>query len=369
MAQRLDHIATDPRVRRVLLIKPSSLGDVVHALPVLAGLRSAFPDAHLAWMIATPFAPLLKDHPLLDELIPFDRRRYGRVHHDPAALRDFGRFLSHLNASRFDLVIDLQGLLRSGFFAVFTQARYRVGFSAAREFGAAFCTHRVQVPPACVHAVDRNVHLARTVGLPIADPEFPLPLTLDETQEANALLADHADGFLENFIAIVPGARWTTKQWPAARYAALIDRLAETGRPPCVLLGAPDERPVADAITARAQAPLCDLVGRTSLRQLAALLDRSERVVCNDSGPMHIAAALGKPLVALFGPTDPARCGPYTDRAQVVRALIPCLGCYRRRCWHQSCLQDVTVDQVLAAVQALDAHVFGRGRARAAASD
>jgi lipopolysaccharide heptosyltransferase I len=360
MAQQLAYIANDPRIRRILIIKPSSLGDVVHALPVLAALRSQFPQAHISWMVASSFAPLLIDHPLLDEVLLFDRKHYGRLHRSGRSAGDFVGFVRGLATRRFDLVIDLQGLFRSGLFARLTGARYRVGFADVRELAGLFYTHRIRVPATIRHAVDRNVHLARTIGLPIDRPAFPLAVSLREIQAANARLADAAGHFVPRFIAVVIAARWPTKQWAPERFAALLDRLHAENAPPCVLLGAPDEREVAARVSAATDAPLINLVGQTSLRELTALLDRSERVITNDSGPMHLAAALGKPIVALFGPTDPQRCGPYGAPARVVRSAIPCLGCYRRTCWHHTCLRELSVDRVATAMHELDGVVFGR---------
>jgi len=350
-----------PGARRILLIKPSSLGDVVHALPVLAALRKAYPAAHLAWLVSTSFAPLLAGHPLLDEVIPFDRRHYGRMLRSLHSAADFLGFCRGLRRRRFDLVIDLQGLFRSGFLAWVSGAPARVGPRAAREGGALFYSLRVDEPPpradsrsdtGDVHAVERNLHIARALGLDVSVPAFPLALRADELVSADAKLTQAAGQPLPRFIAALPGARWASKRWPATHWAALLDALHAAGLPPTVLLGGPDERGEADAIIAATRAPLVDLVGRTSLRELTAVLARAALVVCMDSGPMHIAAALTRPLVALFGPTNPGRTGPYSDTAHVVRLALPCSPCYARRCplGHQDCLRTLDVQRVRAAV-------------------
>ncbi|MBI5865899.1 MAG: lipopolysaccharide heptosyltransferase II [Planctomycetes bacterium] len=336
---------------RILLIKPSSLGDIIHALPVLAALRRTWPNAHIAWLVGSSFAPLLEGHPLLNEIIPFDRRHYGTMWRNPMAAAAFVRFIRDIRRRRFDLVVDLQGLIRSGLIAYFGGVPRRVGFADAREFGWMFYNERVRCPGGDVHAVERNLHVARHLQLAVDPVEFPLPITPAEREAARRLLREAAGGSIESFTAVIVGARWPSKLWPPRRFAELIDRLHASGAPRCVLLGAPDDRCLADEIKAACVRPPLDLVGRSNLRQLVALLDQAEQVYCLDSGPMHLAAALGKPLVALFGPTNPLRTGPYSPKARVVIHSVPCAPCYRRCCplGHQACLRELTVDEILAA--------------------
>ena len=341
--------------QRILIIKPSSLGDVVHALPVLAVLRRVHADAHIAWLVNDSLAPLLEGHPLLDEVIRFDRDRFGRMWRNPRVFFEFWRFVADIRRRRFDLVIDLQGLIRSGLLCLFSGAEQRAGFAEAREGARLFYSRRVRCADSAEHAVDKNLAVVRALGLPIDQPEFPLGLRAAERDEAEELLAQVAGERVESFTAVIPGARWESKLWPAEKIAALIDRIHAASLARCVLLGAPDERDFAERVLAACQSNVIDLVGRTSLRQLAALLDLAERVVCHDTGPLHIAAALGKPTVAIFGPTNPARTGPYSDAARVVAHPLGCAPCYRRVCpyGHQNCRRPLEVETVLAEVRSL----------------
>jgi len=343
------------QARRILILKPSSLGDIVHALPVLAALRAAYPDAHIAWLVADSFAPLLEGHPLLDEVIRFDRRRYGRMWRTPATFVAFWRFVAEMRRRRFDLIIDLQGLIRSGLLSFFSGARERIGFADARELAWLFYTRRVRIRPDVEHAVERNLHVAAALGLRVATPQFPLAVNDEERAAARNLLAEAAGGPLDEFIAVVPGARWPSKVWPPERLAALIDRLHAAGRSRCVLVGGPDDRPLADRVRAACTTGVVDLVGRTTLRQLVAVLDLAERVLCCDSGPMHIAAALGKPTLAIFGPTNPRRTGPCSPLARVVTHAVQCAPCFRRVCplGHHACLQRLEVAAVFDGLQSL----------------
>lgn len=339
---------------RLLIIKPSSLGDVVHALPVLVALRAAYPDAYIAWLVDSRFAPLLEQHPLLDEIIYFDRARFGRMWRSPRVFVDFWRFVARIRRRRFDLVIDLQGLIRSGLLSFFSGAGRRVGFAEAREGAWLFYSRRVRCPDSAEHAVDKNLAVAGALGLRVDRPEFPLDVQPAEHAAARALLSQAAGEKPDLFIAVIPGARWETKRWQAEKIAALIDRIDAEGLPRCVLLGSSDDREFADRVIAGCRTGVVDLVGRTTPRQLAALIDLADRVVCHDSGPMHIAAALGKPMVAIFGPTNPARTGPYSDVATVVSHPVECAPCYRRVCpyGHHNCMRQLEVETVLARVRA-----------------
>jgi lipopolysaccharide heptosyltransferase I len=339
--------------RRILIIKPSSLGDIVHALPVLAALRERYPSAHIAWLVGRGFAELLDGHPLLDEVIAFDRSRFGRMWRSPRIAAEFARFVLRLRRQRYELVVDLQGLFRSGFLAWTSGAVRRVGFAAARELAWCFYTQRVACPPDAVHAVERNCRLAAALGLDAMPPRFPLDVSPADTAAAHARLCSAAGRPVESFIAVIPGARWETKRWPAERFAALVEQLAADGAGPCVLLGAADERAAADAVERSSRTPIVNLAGQTSLRELCAVLALARCVVCNDSGPMHLAAALGRPVVAVFGPTDPQRTGPYSPAAHVIRHAIECAPCLERRCplKHHDCMQQLPVDCVAAKVR------------------
>lgn len=320
---------------RVLIIKPSSLGDIIHALPAVNLIRRRYPDAHLAWLINANFASLLQSCPLIDEIIPFPRHEFRKL---PALVK-------HLRQNRYNLVVDFQGLLRSGLLTAVTGARRRVGFAAplARE-GAHFAYNEI-VPAGQLHAVERNLLIARHLGCDMTAPsEFPLGATDACRQSVTALLAGIAAP-----IAVNPASRWPTKFWGDDKFAALIRQLPAAR---VILTGAASE-----AARIAGIAPACrNLAGQTDLAQLTEVYRRCAVVITNDSGPMHLAAAVGTPVVAIFGPTDPALTGPYGKQHRVLRAGIDCSPCLSPRCRHtphMECMQLVTVDQVLAAVRPL----------------
>ena len=340
---------------RILLIKPSSLGDVVHALPVLHGLRARYPEARIDWLIAKPLAPLLEPLTELDELVLFDRRRFARIGRNPRITGEFVRFVRALRARQYDLAIDLQGLFRTGFLTWTTGARVRIGFRNAREGAPLFYTHGVRAENPDTHAVDRNYLVAQALGfgdIPIA---FNLTMTGSVRAEALELLrAGGLDG-KQSLVAVVPGARWETKVWPPERFAETVDALQRRNPVQCVLLGSRDEVPLCERIAEACKSTPINLAGRTSIQQLAAVLERADLVLCQDSAAVHLAVAFGRPLVCLVGPTNPLRTGPYLRISDVVQLKLDCAPCYLRRlsqCQHaHRCMQGLEVDRVLAAVE------------------
>jgi lipopolysaccharide heptosyltransferase I len=324
--------------QRILIIKPSAIGDVVHALPFLNLVRKRWPKAHIAWLVTPACAGLLVGHPQLDEVIHFERRRLAHSWWNPAATVDLFRLTRTLRGRKFDLVVDLQGLFRSGWLARTTRAPVRVGFSNARELGWLGYTARVSIDNPEQHAIDRYLRIAEEIGCEAGPAEFHFATSDADRAAVSGMLADQ-----RAYAVLLPGANWDTKRWPIRNFAALVGPLRDQFRLTTVVAGGSDVIPIAGQIRGAV-----NLAGKTSLREVTALLERAELVIANDSGPMHIAAALDRPLVTLFGPTNAVRTGPYGRSDSVLRIDIPCSPCYARKCSHQSCLQWLTVDHVLA---------------------
>ena len=343
MAQATD--LSDRQFQRILVIKPSSLGDIIHALPVLTGLRSRYPDAKIAWLAAEPYVELLEAQPAIDAVILFDRRRYGKAWRHPAALADLLRFLRQLRHEQFDLVIDLQGLWRSGFFARITGAPVRIGLADAREGASAFYTHRISLPPGDIHAVDKNCLVADLLGFGDAPKRHLLLAPPQAVARVRSLTGPRP------YVLLAPGARGETKIWPAEYFSQLADGIARNLGIAVALLGSPAEADLCRRVRDLAQTEPIDLAGQSSLTEMVAIIAGSAAIVCNDSGPMHIAAALDRPIVALFGPTNPARTGPHSDRSRVIQLPLPCAPCYFRRarqCPHDlRCMRQITPQKVL----------------------
>jgi lipopolysaccharide heptosyltransferase I len=323
--------------QRILIIKPSSLGDVVHALPVLRLLRKKYPTAKISWLVAPYCSGLLEGHPDLDEVILFDRRRFGTAWKNPSAGLDLIRFKRDLRRRQFDWVIDLQGLFRSGWLSFFTRAPVRIGFANAREFAPLFYTHKIPINNIEQHAVDRYLRIAHAAGCDTDPVEFKFAVTDADRAAVNEMLGDCLP-----IAVLLPGANWETKRWDPEKFEALVAPLRDRFGLRCITAGGPDTIDLANKIPSAK-----NLSGKTNLPQLVALLERASLVIANDSGPMHIAAALNKPLVTIFGPTNPLRTGPYNRPDSVVRLDIPCSPCYSRKCSHTSCLRWLGIDPVL----------------------
>jgi lipopolysaccharide heptosyltransferase I len=323
--------------QRILIIKPSAIGDVVHTLPVLALLRRRWPGAKISWLVTPACAGLLEGHPMIDEIILFERKRLGGMWKNPRLALELRGFTRGLRERKFDLVLDLQGLFRSGWLGRKTRAPVRVGFRNAREFAWLFYTQRVPIETMEQHAIDRYLKLARFIGCDAGPVEFPFATSDADRAHVGGLLGDSSP-----YAVILPGTNWPTKRWPVEKFAGLVGPLRDRFGLRTVLAGGADAAEMAPAIPGA-----ISVAGKTTLKQLTALLERAAVVVANDSGPMHIASALGRPLVTAFGPTNPVRTGPFGRMDSVVRLDIVCSPCYSRRCSHQSCLRQLDVEAVL----------------------
>ena len=340
----------------ILLIKPSSLGDVVRALPVLWALRQRYPQAQITWLIRPEFAPILPGPPTLNGIIPFDRKLYGRLGRSLHATRKFLGFLRALRARDFDLVLDLQGLFRSGFFSWYSRALIRLGLANAREMAPWFYTHQIEIP-APEHILDTNWRFAQTLGAGQFPKTFPLPLpanrkSITQTLLRKAQISSAPANADTSYMVFLIGGTEASKRWSRENWITLADQLGREYDLVLVLLGAGAvETALAAELTALAPGRFTNLVGQTSLLEMATLLKEARLVAGNDSGPLHIAAALETPTVGLYGPTDPAIVGPYGQIDGVLQDAsgIPRVGRYSRDPRHA--MSAITVAAVLEAIK------------------
>jgi len=335
--------------RRVLIIKPSAIGDIVHALPILPRLRKLWPQAKLSWLVTPGCAALVERHPLVDEVILFERKRLGRGWHSTAALWELGAFLIALRRRKFDLVIDLQGLFRSAWVSVASGAPRRIGFSNAREFAPLCYSELVDCSWEKDHAVERYMKIASALGCGDGPVEFQFAVDDEDRRYIEGLIPAGTA-----YAVLMPGTNWQTKRWPVERFAGLVRPLKERFGLETVVAGAAEDAGLNGRIPAK-----FDLTAKTNLRQIVALLERARLVIGNDAGPMHMAAAMGIPLVAAYGPTDPIRTGPFGRGDSVVRLDLPCSPCGSRRCSHRSCMEWLEIDPIL---QTAAEQIDNRGR-------
>ena len=307
--------------KNILIIKPSSLGDIVLALPVLSALRRNFPDATISWLIRPEFAQLLSNHPDLTEVVLFDRKLLGKAWYKPRALAYLLSLIRRLRRSKFDAVIDLQGLFRTASLAWLSGCKERFGMTDSREFAHVFYTHKVPQDRDCIHVVDYCLKLIRAVGASDIAVEFVLPQSAADADSISRLLNNNGIS-VDNYAVFIPGSAHSDKCWPVERFAVLADKISSQFGLSIVATGTADEASTVERLKSLANVPLSNVAGLTSLGELTALLRATRLVVSNDTGPGHIAAALAVPLVMIFGRSNPARVAPY-GRSSCVAAIEP----------------------------------------------
>jgi lipopolysaccharide heptosyltransferase I len=333
---------------RVCLIKPSALGDIVHALPVLAALRARWPSAHIAWVVNAGLRGLLDGNPCVDEVIAFDRGTAGRF---PRGIRTLLDLRATLAARRFDLTIDLQGLLRSGLISAATGARVRVGLSDAREGATAFYSHRVLMPREPTHIVDRLLLVAGAFAADTARPRWPLPRAPEDAVWAvRTLAAVRWPRLVMNM-----GARWLTKRWPPEQFAEVASRAIHELGAGVVVVGAREDAPIVEkfhrTLSPEARLYVKNVCGATTLPQLTAIASQCDLFLSNDTGPLHLAAATGARVIGIYTCTDPRRTGPYGPRATFVQSGVWCAASRVKQCARLDCMCELSPNRVWDAVE------------------
>jgi lipopolysaccharide heptosyltransferase II len=329
---------TLPNIQRILLILHGSIGDVTRALPLAGLLRAEYPSAFIAWSVEPASAPLLKANPSIDEVMLFDRRRWWKT---------FGCFLRKIRRHKFDLVLDLQRHLKSGVISRFSGAPCRLGFhrADAKEFNWLFNNLFIEQCGNRVSKLEHYLKFAEFLGLAKSPLRWDFGLTDAERSSVDKLLSG-VDG---PFAVLFVGTRWQSKNWFADQIAACADMLRRDYRFSVVLLGASNDRQLAEQSLAFAGPGVIDLAGRTTLREAIGIIARAKLAVGPDTGLMHISAAFNVPVISLWGATDPARTGPYGFESLAIRGAAPCTPCYRRHCSiGRLCMRSIGTDQIAA---------------------
>ncbi|HEB70935.1 MAG TPA: glycosyltransferase family 9 protein [Desulfobulbus sp.] len=340
--------------KRILIIKPSSLGDIVHTLPLVHALKRKYPDSTIGWIVQEAFAPLLERDPAVDMVYPVhipstsdpQAGRFAYFHAFTATVKMFKKLHGQLKHAPFDLILDLHASFRSGLLGRTNPGGLRLGFKGARELNSWFQDQLVTVPESVQHALDKNLLFCRHLACSVLPEDFHMCCSTDDIDTVQIFLRQEkvADGAA--VIYANPAARWQTKFWPARRWAELADRLRGRGTP-LVFGGSGQDVPYITSITRLMKTPGLVAAGRFNLPQTVALIQHSSLYVGLDSGPMHMAALSGVPAVALFGPTHPSRVGPYGVAHAVVRAAdLDCLECRKRTCVHLRCMRGISVSMV-----------------------
>ncbi len=328
---------------KILILKPSSLGDVIHALPVLRLLKLHWPQSEIHWWLESGLVPLLSGDPDLSGIFSFDRNRWSSRLNSLELLGS----IRAMRRQRFDLAIDLQGLARSGVFTWLANADTSIGLDNPREGGREgarlFYDRLVPSSAAGTHAVDRYLAVLPMLGVPVHKIFCWLP----EHAGFAALVREKWKVDSARWVAFLPGARWDNKRWPLEYFVETARRLLKehTGVK-IAILGGKADRELGHAIAAANTEHCLDLTGQTELLEMIEWVRLCDLMITNDTGPMHVAAALGKPVVALFGPTNPAGTGPYGQRQNVLQVSdLPCVPCMKGECRYSvplACLKNIT---------------------------
>ena len=332
---------------KILILKPSSLGDVVQALPVLRSLKQQLPQSEVYWWIDSALAPLLEDDPDLAGVVRFERRRWAA----PPHWGELWRSIRWVRRQSFEWVIDLQCLARSGIFAWLANAGLTIGLDEPREAARMFYDVAARRPSFHTHAVDWYLRILPLLGLTPSNNFSWLPVRSHVIETLRRKWP--VDG--RSWVLLQPGARWLNKRWSVESFALLarqvLQRFPENH---IAILGGPQDTALGATIAGKAGPRCLDLTGQLSLPEMVEWIRLCQLMVTNDTGPMHVAAALGKPVVALFGPTEPRRTGPYQQLDHVLQLALPCIPCMSSRCHYEKpfeCLRALPLERVFGAVQ------------------
>ncbi len=341
-----------PENKRILIIKPSSLGDIIHTLPVVHALKRCFSDCFIGWVVQQTFAPLLAADKSIDAVYPIhipstSDPRAGRgawLHAFRATVHTLKTLRKQFQQKPYDLILDLHASLRSGLLGRTNPGGIRIGFRDAKELNTFFQDQLLAVPDAVEHAQSKNLLFCEHLGCTVADEDFHLCTGVKDRQAVQAFLRQQ--GVEAEFIYANPAARWQSKFWPPEHWAELADRFYARGTR-IIFGGSRQDTGYIESISRKMKTPAISAAGRLSLPQSAALLQCSRLYIGLDSGPMHMAALSNIPVAALFGPTHPARVGPYRVKHRIVRAEeMHCLECRKRVCAHPRCLLNISARMV-----------------------
>lgn len=324
---------------KLLIIKPSALGDIVHSLPFLAAVKERFPESEVHWVVAKGLHTFLEGHPLIHRLWVIDKESWKKFANLQKTVHDISGLWKGLRREKFDVSVDLSGLLRSGLITFAANARRKVGFVESDEGSPYFYTDKIQGDMG-IHAVDRYLKIAEFLGCNTSSVRFPFP-----PYNHDPLICRDLP---QEYIVLAPSAGKEANRWPADRFGELAARFSL----PSVVIASAGEAAIAEEAVRHSRGKAVSVAGRTNLKELCAVIEKAKFFVTNDTGPMHIAAALNVPVFALFGPANPIRTGPYGDIHTVIREDVECAPCYRwKPCDNWRCMENLSVDKVYGVIR------------------
>ncbi|WDP93186.1 MAG: glycosyltransferase family 9 protein [Desulfobacter sp.] len=323
-------------INRILIVKPSALGDIVHSLPVLSALKGKFPRARIDWVVAHGLHKFLEGHPMINRLWVIKKDQWKRFSNLRQTLGEINQLRRDLGKQNYDVCIDLSGLFRSGLISGFSKAPVRLGFRESDEGSPLFYTHKVHGSMK-IHAIDRYLKLAGFLGCRTDEVVYPFA-PYDPHPPVCKILPPR-------YAVMSPSAGKPANRWPAEKFGALAARLEL----PVVVIASAAEAEIAEITVAHSQGNAISIAGQTGLKELLPVIGGAEFFICNDTGPMHMAAALNVPVFAIFGPANPIRTGPYGKMHTVIQKDLPCSPCYAKHPCEANrfqCMADLSVDEV-----------------------
>lgn len=341
--------------KKILFVKLSAIGDVIHCLPALESIKACLPSARISWVVEEKASNLLEDYPNIEKLYIFKRKswlcRLKNPLNMPGVLKEFISFIKEIRREKFDIVMDYQGLLKSGIITFLSGGRRKIGFKDAREFSYIFLDEKIDAPPRKeIHALVRNFYLVKSLGINSINARWNFPLK-EEEEKVFQKLKSLGLNLTKPFILIHPFAGWKTKLWSQDKFALLGNRIVEELGANTLFTGGKEDISYVQGIIYRMTRGGFNLAGKTSLKELAGLCRKCRAFISTDTGPMHLASAVEVPVIALFGPTAPWRTGPYGNKSIIIRKEMQCSPCFKKECDSRECMDFITVEEVFQKVK------------------
>ncbi len=333
----------------ILIIKLSAIGDVVHSLPFLEVLRDRFPFSRIDWVVEEDASGIVEGHYDIDQVIIFPRKswlkRFTNKGEHIKVGKEAAKLFKELKRRKYDIVIDLQGLFKSGILAFLARGKRKIALNGGREGSLIFVRERVAIPDPDMHALERYLCIARYLGATNLAWNGQIPIYNTDERYVNYLLGKI--GNKNPLVAVNPMAKWESKLWELDRFASLADKIKEKLGAEIIFTGSKSDKRAIDKILSGMKTKALNFCGKTTIKELAYLYQKCAIVISTDTGPMHVAAAMVSPVVvALFGPTSPFKTGPYGVKHKVIKAGIECSPCFKKKCDDMSCMKKITVDMV-----------------------
>jgi len=344
---------------KILIVKLSAIGDVIHTLPSLNAIRKHYPDAHITWLIEEAASSLVVGHETLNRVIISKRKQWIKKILGPACLKNIKeayQFIKELRDTEYDLIIDFQGLLKSAILIALARGKRKTGFDKGMEhMEHSYIFLNERIPPVSMenHALLRNLMLINALGIKSKEIEYKIPVSDNTRKFIDSILERHGIKGPGILVAMNPVAKWKTKLWDNQKFALLADRLIEKYNASVIFTGSQSDKSTIDNIMSCMSQRAVNLAGETTLKTLAALYEKTKFLISTDTGPMHMAAAVGTPVIALFGPTAPWRTGPFGSEHKILRSGLNCSPCFKRQCSTIDCMKQINVEQVMDAANSI----------------